>query len=103
MRRRGNDDERPSQEPLSWPEGFLATPRDRMALVVLLTLPTITPRPLLELASGRGTAWHPSRDEKVRCSLIPTAFQDQSMKRTLAKTVKTGTGSSSTVPPKKGA
>ena len=46
----------PRHEHLAWPEGFAATPGDRRALLVLLSLAALTPRRLLELAAARGTA-----------------------------------------------
>ena len=42
--------------PLAWPETFAATPEDRRALLVLLSLPSLTARRLLELAHQVGDA-----------------------------------------------
>jgi DNA processing protein len=39
-----------------WPEGFATGPEDRAALLVLLSLASLTPRRLLELASVEATA-----------------------------------------------
>jgi DNA processing protein len=40
----------------SWPAGFAAKPEDRLALLVLLGLASLTPRRLLDLSGRRGTA-----------------------------------------------
>ena len=43
-------------EPLAWPKHFTSTPADRRALLVLLSLPSLTARRLLELADHVGSA-----------------------------------------------
>jgi DNA processing protein len=40
----------------SWPTGFAAKPEDRLALLVLLSLASLTPRRLLDLSGRLGTA-----------------------------------------------
>jgi DNA processing protein len=41
---------------MGWPKGFISGPEDREALVVLLSLASLTPRRLLEVARLRGSA-----------------------------------------------
>jgi DNA processing protein len=53
-RRVGQDDSR--ARPLAWPKNFASTSNDRDALLVLLSLPSLTARHLLELADQVGTA-----------------------------------------------
>ena len=47
---------RPDEPPLSWPERFVDSQRDRAALIILLHLASLTPRRLLELAQQNRTA-----------------------------------------------